>query len=644
MNSRQQFEHRANTRIITLKEIEPEYSEPERLRLQLSVRTLKKPLDLGSLAYFICGKNECDRDDRGTPVVIGSLIESRRELIVKLLESFRGLRERSVMTYFKQTEYFVAWLNTNGYREVFASVSDSQRAYRDYTGYLNHQVHHQKRNVTSASSFQMAAARLIELIYPEDSHYVLAGAVRIIPEKGSAAARATHVELYRDVCLAIAQQCSDFVLGHKSYPFVVNIRDYEVVMFPSLRGAVGPFKEAPLAYNPAERRIATVEEYIAASVGRERKGLSKSSVTRDLAKAQVVLDVANQNARHWHRIHVASLAARAYACLFLIITGATPTEFAQFSWKDALEVENSPIKKELSSVKFRAGKKSTFYNIGRDAGLSILREYIKLRKWILNGVEHEKLFFAVPAIIKQRDRINSFPDLEVTGVVSKFYDVISGTFLDPKVPRISPRKMRKYKSNVMHSARISPPMVAASLNHTEAVNRSTYAEATPEQQEAELGQFWQAIRHAANVVRERSEKASIVGVPIATGHCDAFNQPTPISDSGPIAIEPNCHTQYGCLYCEHYVCHSDEEDVHKLMSLQYVINAVRKGAPDYAHAEVLYKELSIRIEFILSTLCERSESVRQMVDRVRAKVFEYGDLTVFWEARLSRYEKVGVVF
>lgn len=78
--------------------------------------------------------------------------------------------------------------------------------------------------------------------------------------------------------------------------------------------------------------------------------------------------------------------------------------------------------------------------------------------------------------------------------------------------------------------------------------------------------------------------------------------------------------------------------------MQYVINAVRKTTPDAAHAEAMYKELSIRIEFILEALAERSDAVKQLIEAVRAKVFEYGELTAFWEARLNRYERMGVVF
>lgn len=644
MNSRQRLKHRANTKIITLSEVTYEFAEPERLRLQLSPKVMKKPLDIGSFAYLLRGKNESVRDDRGTPVGIESFVESRRELIVRLLESFVGLRDKTVLLRLTLTAYFIDWLNAQGYREIFASAAQAQQAYRDYTAHLNHQIAHHVLKPVSAKNSQLNASRIIELLYPEDSHHILAGAVPIIAEKGSEAASAAHVEVCRDACLAIAQQCSVFVLNSRPYPFVVSIRDYEVVVFPSSHGWVGPFKTSPLNYNAGERRIATVEEYLAAADRLGGRLYKKSEAERTLLNAQASLDAANEYERHWHRLQVAGFAAKAYASLFLMITGATPTEFDQFRYIDAIEVEKSPLKKELSAVKLRAGGKSTLYNIGRDTGLPLLKEYLKLREWILNGVSHERLFFTMPASGELASTDNEFSEFNTTMLMKKFFNSISGTFLDPKVPRLSPRKMRKYKSLGMHTAGVSPSTVAAILNQSLMVNLSTYSEATPEQQRAEFGQFWQAMRHTAKVAFERSHRTAEGEIGTAVGHCDGFSQPIPVHDLGAVAIEPNCRSQYGCLYCEHYICHSDEEDLHKIVSLQYVINAVREAAPDSAHAEALYKELSIRIEFILEALGERSNAVKQLVEAIKAKVFEYGELTPFWENRLSRYEKMGVVF
>lgn len=645
MNNRQQFEHRANTQIITLGEITHEFAEHERLRLQLSAKVLKKPFDIGSFAYVIRGKNESIFDDRGTPVGIESFVENRRELIMRLLETFVGQRELTVLTRLRNTEYLIDWLNAKGYRELFASAAQAQQAYREYTAHLNHQINHQKLKPCTGKNMQVFFSMIIELLYPEGSHHILAGAVSIIAERGSEeAARTAHVDMYRDVCLAIARQCSAFVLNGQSYPLVVSIRDYEVVGFPSNHGWVGPFKESPLGYNASARRIATVEEYLAASEKLGRKRPFKSTVKRALAEAKAVLDAANRDERYWHRLNVAGLAVKAYASLFLMITGATPTEFQQFNYADALDIEKSPLKKELSAVKFRASGKATLYSIGQGTGLPLLKEYLKLREWILNGATHERLFFSMPSADERVSDSKEFSEFNVVYLLPKFFKTISGTFLDPKVPRLSSRKMRKYKSLVMHAAGVSPSTVAATLNHSVAVNLSTYSEATPEQQEAEFGQFWQAIRHAAKVTVERSLRSAEGEITTATGHCDGFNQPIPLRDLGTIAIKPNCRTQYGCLYCEHYICHSDEEDLHKILSLQYVINSVRKVAPDAPHAEALYKELSIRVEFILEALAERSDEIKQLVEAIKTKVFEYGELTPFWESRLSRYEKMGVAF
>lgn len=642
MTDLQDYEYRANTKVVALSDLFQEFPEPELLRIQLSGRVRKKPLDVGSFAYFIRNRNECRNDDRGVKVVLDSFVESRRKLVVSFLDICSGQRDASVLMYYRCVGHFIDWLNTQGYRDTFQSEVHAQEAYRDYSAYLNSLVLHGKWKLISASNNQIVISRLLSALYPESSHHIIAGAVRIRRESGSAMANAAHVALYREVCLAIARQCSDFVLNNRQYPCVVSILDYEVVLFPSTVGAVGPFRTSAPIYQAAERRLSTVEEYFLACDNLGRKRPYRSDISVDLQIAQASFDRANENERHWHRNHLAALAARSYVFLFLLITGATPTEFSQFKYADALEVEKSPIKKELSAVKFRAGGKSTLYNIGRGDGLSLLKEYLKIREWILDGYSHERLFFTVPNAIKSIVHKN-FPELSVSSAIKHFYRSISGVFLDPAVPILSPRKMRKHKSNTLHYARISPSTVAAALNHSEQVNLSAYSDATPEQQEAELGLFWSSIRHAAHMVRERSRNSVGEDIATAAGHCKAFNQPSSIDGSdGP--IQPSCHTQYGCLYCEHYICHSDEEDLRKLLSLQYVINAVRSTAPDVGHAEVLYKELSIRVEFILDALGDRSVEIRKTIEVVRAEVFDCGVLTRFWENRLARYEQLGVVF
>jgi hypothetical protein len=55
-------------------------------------------------------------------------------------------------------------------------------------------------------------------------------------------------------------------------------------------------------------------------------------------------------------------------------------------------------------------------------------------------------------------------------------------------------------------------------------------------------------------------------------------------------------------------------------------------------------DLFMRIKFIVDSIGGRSIELSDMVESVRVNVFELGELTPFWESRLQRYEKLGVVF
>ncbi|MGO2451483.1 MULTISPECIES: hypothetical protein [Pseudomonas] len=632
-----------DTDIITLEQIGTEFLRPERLRLQLAeAGGRKSPLDIGSFAYCKRGKTAGLDSDKGIPVIESSLVKSRRKLIINLLDSFLGFRGTTVLLRFRLFEGVVNWLNENGYMEVFSDPDHASSAYVGYTDYLNELLLKERFSSRHANALQKAFQKLIELQLPEDYKYVIRCAVLISPERSSTRPpRVSDVQMFKDTCLAIGRRYSEFLLKNEHYPCVVKIRDYEVVRFPSKSGTSGPFTQCAACYNADALRISTIDEYFSRLV-EKRRDVNLGNIRFDLKKVQVNFDAANTNRRCYDRILMAVLAAKAYAALILLITGASPTELEQFKYEDALELASSSLKKELVAIKFRAGGKKAGYVIGRKEGLHILKEYLKLREWILDGQYVDSLFFTVSSKGGEFGRV--FSRFYAATAMQTFYSSISGVFLDPTFPNITSRKVRKHKSNTEHSARFDPEVVAQSLNHTKAVNLAVYSEATIEQQETEFGTYWESVRHAAQMVRERSEAALKAGTSTASGHCEVFNLPRAVCDAGTVVIEPNCRTQYGCLYCAHYICHSDQEDIHKVLSLHYVINVVRDTAGDSSHAESLYKDLCIRIEFVLDAIAARSEVTAKMVAETRGKVFELGVLTPFWERRLQRFEKMGVVF
>ncbi|WP_339664674.1 hypothetical protein [uncultured Pseudomonas sp.] len=625
------------TDIVSLGQLGQEFIHPERLRIQLDSIARKAPIDIGAFAY---SRRDCSGNHvaASKPISVDpeSFIPARRDLIRNIIDYFfiSGSRDKSILTEFKKLKVVMDWCDSNGHYRWLENIDEGSKAYIAFSDFLKHEVLAMGTlSPRTCAHRQQAFQKLLELVFRADAIHAIKHVPTISVHRNPPEPPIERdVKRYVSVCLDIAKNFSDFVVEGREFPFKASIGGIDVVVFPSGKGIKTPYtpeeKFAP-SYNAEELRIATKEEYMA------KTGYSPSVSVRALEEAQENVDAANVVLRHEQRMRLASMAASAYACLFVLITAANPSEFLQFEHLDALEIEKSMVKKELTSIKFRANGKSTRYAIGRRTGIHLLRDYLKLREWILNGNECPYLFFKM-----QRTGGYTGTYCQLTEAFSStFFKRISGIFLPSEFKNIPGSLARKLKSLVLHELRVSPSVVADVLNHTQTTNASSYSETTPDRLKHEFGVFWESVRSAASVVRERALDST---TGIAAGHCADFRNPTKIITSVP--IEPDCRSQYGCLYCEHYVCHADEEDTHKLLSLQYVANAVRSGASDISYAEELFKELSIRIEFILQSISERSETSALLVNNLRNRVQELGELTNFWESRLQRYEAMGVVF
>ena len=623
------------TDVVTLSQLGQDFLHPERLRLTLDPRTIKSPVDIGSFAYSVryTGVKTCKE---GVPVVIGSFISGRRMLVRTIADYFNtgGLRDRSVLGEFKSFKFVLDWCDFSGNVEAFDNARSARAAYKGFREFLLHQaLVLGKLKPISCFARQRAFKLLINLHFKDGASYITRGVPGIkASRKSPEPPRDDDVKNYINVCIDVASRFSSFVLGGEPFPCRVGISGFEAVVFPINGAAITPYSRGKSFHclNLQEGRVSTPEEYIASGARVNKLDI----VRRSLAETQKTMDEANADLRHQQRMRLASMASSAYACLFILITGANPSEFVQFEYAEALEIEKSTIKKELTAVKFRAKGKTTRYPIGRK-GLQLLRAYLKLRQWMLDGEHCEYLFFRM-----RRDGVYSGEYSQLNeNFSSAFFRRLRGMYVPPDAKNIPASAVRKFKSLVLHELRVSPSLVADSLNHSPRTNASSYSETTVDRQEQEFGTYWEAVRKAADVVRERGSRE---GAATVVGHCEDFNHP--VQEREEVPIQPNCETQYGCLYCENYMCHADEEDVHKLLSLQYVVNAVREATADLQHAEKLFKDLSVRIEFILEAVSKRSEDGSALVAEVKYRVQELGDLTPFWENRLQRYEKVGVVF
>lgn len=603
---------------------------PELIALKLESRV--HPLDVGVFAFSVRGRLD---PRKGTYWVDeNSLVPSRKRMIVALLDKFwlSGRSAGSINTDIKHLEYGLNWCDANGYSDIFCSAESARLAFMQFSNHLFQEILRPNGDAPlTCQARQTTLKRVLQLHFPDEYENVVAGILPIKSQRdGLEPPEKEAVGKYIDTCLNISITFSRFLVGFAPFPLRFETKEYHTYLFPGTGTFVTPFSVGAheyVAYSYSDGRILTELELL------ELLPIRKEVRAR-IRSAQQSLDDGNSHGHHKFRMRFASLAMQAYACLINFVVGANSGEVTQFLYEDAVGLVKSPLKKELSAIKLRAKGLQVLYTVGRGPGMQILKEYLRFREWLLDGRECDYLFFTVV------DR-NGYEPSALTPLSSdfstRFFRKIRGVFVPENSKNIPPVRVRKYKSLTLHLLKHSPLLVSAVMNHHERTNLQSYSEITEKDSKEEFGNYWSAVKKAA----ERAKRPSLSrGVSIAVGHCDDINKPS--KDIPVVAIEPDCDSQYGCLFCVHYLVHSDEEDVHKLVSFQYVINAIRQNAPDFMFSEETFKDVAIRVDAILDAISQRSDEARELVYMVKKKVFDLGVLTPFWERRLQRYEKMGI--
>jgi integrase len=632
-----------NVVVINYKDLDSEFLRPEQILVKLDDAVKVRPLDLGSWAYCRREKAVAWRgrtavfNERysGLSVEESSIQKERIEFIRGFLDlnAISAWRPITFSEIFCNISRCLGWCDTNGHSSLFSSKEASRDAYFSHTNFIDSEVKLGKIKPRTAASRQAFFRRMIRIYWTNSASDIFRGIPSFFYNKGD---RDLPYERefgqYIDVTLALSTQISAAIIEGQPFPWVISFDSYNANLFPSHRPPKTPFNlNVPLTRHPTEPRYKTIDEYLEGTPKKDKDAIYSKKFNFKRSKAK--FEESNADSRSYFRMLNASKSMVAYLVMLQIITGAPASELLRVEYsEDEYSLENYVIKKELSSIKFRAAGKTVRYPLG-DAGMHILKQYLKLRLWVLDGESYPYLFFKLSRSLSSDSW--SFERIYESFSWS-FTNRIRGVYLPKETPNIA-KFGRQYKSMLLHVLNRKPEVIASLLNHTEMTNSSSYSNVSPDVYQGELSAYWESIRAAVSVVKEQKGMSK----PIAGGHCDSFESPSPIIVSPP--IEPNCKVQQSCLYCENYVCHSDEIDVHKLLSLQYVAHQIRMSSADVQHSEELFKDLTIRIEYILDEVRSRSTRHSDLVKRMKKRVFELGQLTSFWERRMVRYEKMGVI-
>ncbi|SDO01320.1 hypothetical protein SAMN04487957_10348 [Halomonas shengliensis] len=641
--------------VLTRKELGAEILRPENILLSLPESQRKKPHDIGSLCFSQravrrSGWNT-NREIQALPVIMSSLMVDRREFVARYLDTVAvsGLRDESINTKLVEIVKIFDWLDSNRYSNFLSSEERAEKAYIAYTDYLYHEIQNGRLAVNTAAKRQgMLIHGIIGLMFSDVEYQIKAKTYRIREKKNITQAPSRHdFNEYLSYLVPFIRGLRK-ALMNDDFPLTINEGKCKMYIFTGNTGYSyspeihGEELSSIGIFDLKNGRLLTMNEYVESKVDLRSTTISekkrRSSLKNEYNRSLKIFQKSNvDKSRAYYRVFWAQKVIRGYAILLQFLTGMNNTPLVNLKYEDALAVGKGSVKKELISIKHRAKGRVEPYPLGGRRGLKILREYLEFRDWLLDGEEYDLLFFSNAETSGKRD----MPVPLRSDFQTRFFKQLKGKLFPSYVKNISPMLARKYKSIALEFIGATEEEAADLLNHSLETNRRSYGAPSVDDSSRELSQFWGAVKSSAEKVKLIGSDDGISGVDIAVGHCNDLGNAEEISEGS--LIEPNCRTQYGCLYCEHYVCHADDEDIRKLLCLKYVIEEVRGQAVEFEAADQLFQDLCLRVEALLKRMTELYPKMIDSIDVIREEVFELGVLTPFWESRLNRYEEMGVI-
>lgn len=609
---------------------------PEQVKIQFK-ESVAAPFDLGALAYAWrhIPENRKVNSRKLIPTMVSpnSLRQERIKLIESIIDEVFVSSNSDRTVYLRLSKYriIVDWCDSHHCSDIFLDPDSARMCYLQFITDLRYRIYTAGTlGPVRGAVYQSAMKDLIALNFGSElSESIVAGIGTIRHDRHTLVEipQEKFVREHVQILCDITQKLSKELMNATPFPFKLIIGSSATCYLPYITGSMSTEKNPKTiaSINNETCKLRTVEELTTLF------GLERNDALNRLKGVRETLKEANTNPRCRVRRQLISLVLNAYASLFTFITGASANEVCQFQYDDAVHITHSTLRKQLKAIKLRARGKITKYTVGRKTGLATLKDYLEFRTWVLNGEHSDRLFVGLSQGLNKISELNErFPSL--------FIKRLRTYYFSSNAPHITPRLARKIKSVILHQLSNAPEVVADVLNHTLDINLRHYSHPSLDGQRQEFENYWASVRKIVHVIRDRDDDHA---TPIASGHCDHLHHPVPRDEL--IPITPVCESQLGCLYCEHYSCHADEEDLFKLLSTQYVIETLRVNAASRAHTNRLFKDLNCRLVELINTIADRSQKALAMVADIQHRVFELGILTPFWDERLQRYEEMGVI-
>ncbi|USE83856.1 hypothetical protein [Acinetobacter tibetensis] len=343
---------------------------------------------------------------------------------------------------------------------------------------------------------------------------------------------------------------------------------------------------------------------------------------------------------HKNKIKMINLACSAFVNCFASVTAINFSQILSLKIDDFKNLDSSTKGIRVITVKPRAGYKKIELSIPLKFK-KLLNDFILFRNWVKDNLdlsnEENFLFFGLsnPLTIHKKNKLISYSENQ-HNLYRKWFKIKF-----QKIEWIPISNIRSTIANIYHNESKNIQVVAKKLGNTPHTVSTAYNEATEQQVLSEMTDTFQSIANSAPIIANKFKDIKL-DLPNTLntdmGHCSSKN-PSLNTIYDNLDLEPpNCSNPISCLFCENFVVHSDEEDIHKLLSAKKVFE-MASSAPNSENIYLVIQKINEILDFIITNNPEKHGVILS-----GRKLINKGILSPFFEIMLNTLTDLGIDF
>lgn len=538
---------------------------------------------------------------------------------------------RSIADRLRNFLRFLDWVDTSNSGDPTLGPVEAKIAFRAYVEHLRELVVTNAISTNSATVYQQSVCKVLADLH---QHNDLTEGIRLL--RASDAARESTRPPAEDqqgkilvLCTRLFHQISSFVLDFSPYPFQLDLPESPEIEAKSL----WVFPANCKFRTPAERRSITSQPFAAgfnydngSRLTREelRKAFPcRANLGEMMQDAETALTEANANPQHYQRRRLAVTAHHSFLLLFLAHTGMNWSQIRALRWEADFQIDTES--QGFRAIKYRAGGKTVSFRI-ETGFLPQFRRYLELRKYLLNGVPCDFLFFSYGESLARP------PHQVETNNIYSLYKLLRR--INPHLQRINLRQWRAAKADWL-IRNTDPSTAALLLQNTERTVLRHYAEGSDEQSASDLGSYFVRLSAIVAAPSVRHPTTS------AVGGCRNYGTPQPMSED--VSVAPDCRQPEGCLFCDKFAVHADDMDIRKLLSCRLCITETEHLIRSDQQFQRIFEPVILRIDAIVAHIGSMDCTTAKMVDRIKSEVEDDGQLDPYWQRKIETLVSLGVI-